>query len=328
MDELPKGDAKRIRGCLAAELRPFLETSEIIQTALGSSLGGKDSEVRSCVDYVSLFGDHVAEVFSPPRIVPVAKQQNLRASLSIDLVSGWDLLTPAGQDRAWASIRGKSPLVVILEPPCSMFSRLQNANPEFMSSKRGRMLLSMARKMLRFAMEIAEYQASKGAYFLFEHPSGASSWQEPCVQKVLSLRGVYRTNVHLCRFELRSPDGKQRLRKSTGLCTNLPWPIFERHLYKTCNDTCREIQHVPIQGSLPDSNGQSTKMSTHAQEYPPAFVNAIVKCVLDLRDERKRSSLDKFMNDPHRPALSCSLSDSYFVVESFPGESSDSREED
>ena len=38
------------------------------------------------------YDDHIAELFSPPRVCPIARKYGLRAQLSVDLLSGYDLL--------------------------------------------------------------------------------------------------------------------------------------------------------------------------------------------------------------------------------------------
>eukprot|EP00975_Prorocentrum_lima_P048396 10119679-Prorocentrum_lima.AAC.1 len=84
--------------------------------------------------------------------------------------------------------------------------------------------------MVDVAMRLAFQQLRRGGYFVFEHPSGATSWRLPSVLRLAAHRSVGQWTTHLCQFDLRSPDGSKRLRKSTTLMSNLPPAIMERHL--------------------------------------------------------------------------------------------------
>ena len=66
----------------------------------------------------------MAEVFSPPRVVIFARALRLNASISVDLLTGTDLQTLAGRVALDRAMVGKRPWVVVLSPPCTMFSAL------------------------------------------------------------------------------------------------------------------------------------------------------------------------------------------------------------
>ena len=70
------------------------------------------------------------EVFSQPRLVPKAQELALgfNASKSIDILTGWDLLTEANQKATMEHFRSKKPRSCMLSPPCTMFSQLMNTN--------------------------------------------------------------------------------------------------------------------------------------------------------------------------------------------------------
>ena len=70
--------------------------------------------------------DDVLELFSPPRVVPRCKEQGLRAVMSIDLVTGFDLLTLDGRQRAMHEVTKRRPTVIISSPPCTCFSAVRN----------------------------------------------------------------------------------------------------------------------------------------------------------------------------------------------------------
>lgn len=74
--------------------------------------------------------DHVMEVFSPPRIVAAcqALSPDLRGSFSCDLKTGWDFLLEEHQRKFLGILHLKKPAVLVLSPPCTMFSCLQDSN--------------------------------------------------------------------------------------------------------------------------------------------------------------------------------------------------------
>ena len=70
--------------------------------------------------------------------------------------------------------------------------------------------------MLPFVSEAA---GAGGAYFLHEHPAGATSWHEQCVLNVLSLSGVKRIRADQCMHGQEAEDGSP-IRKPTGFMSN------------------------------------------------------------------------------------------------------------
>ena len=102
-----------------------------------------------------------------------------------DPVSGrkWDLLDEAQQKRALRMVDEDKPYLIVLCPPCTMFSTLQNLNVA-RGSHQWNKEYEKAEKMLEFAMKVALKQHRAGRYFLFEHPVHASSWSERCERSV------------------------------------------------------------------------------------------------------------------------------------------------
>ena len=68
-------------------------------------------------------------------------------------------------------------------------------------------------------------QIEGGRYFLHEHPSHATSWALPSVQRIASLPGVIRTDADQCQYGAEVKQGKQRgdpIKTPTGFLTNPP----------------------------------------------------------------------------------------------------------
>ena len=60
---------------------------------------------------------------------------------------------------------------------------------------------------------------ARGAYFLHEHPQGATSWREPYARSVLQQTGVQRVRGDQCQFGQVSEAGNP-IRKATGFMSN------------------------------------------------------------------------------------------------------------
>ena len=74
----------------------------------------------------------VAEVYSPPRIVPVARRQGKNGGWSLDLTTSdsdgrpWDFDDEATRKRAERLIDNTQPKLLILSPMCTYLSSMMN----------------------------------------------------------------------------------------------------------------------------------------------------------------------------------------------------------
>lgn len=66
------------------------------------------------------------EIFSNPRIAPEVRRLGQTCGPSIDLGTGWDLTKKAVQQRLLQLLYVLQPLVLMLCPPCTVFSCVQN----------------------------------------------------------------------------------------------------------------------------------------------------------------------------------------------------------
>eukprot|EP00969_Alexandrium_andersonii_P061755 2722660-Alexandrium_andersonii.AAC.1 len=98
------------------------------------------------------------EIFSPPRIAPEVTKLGLRASVSLDLTGGWNALNLEDQKRAFEEIVRRRPAVVMLSPPWTWFSQLQNTNWGRMPTAKKEEGVKNAVAMLDFACRVATYQ--------------------------------------------------------------------------------------------------------------------------------------------------------------------------
>ena len=69
---------------------------------------------------------HIAEFYSPPRVLPIAGQVwGLTGDLSLDLATGWDFCCSYAQELSLHLLVSWCVAVLLLSPPCTAFSPLQ-----------------------------------------------------------------------------------------------------------------------------------------------------------------------------------------------------------
>ena len=118
----------------------------------------------------------VAEIFSPPRIITVAKRRGLCGEWAIDRLIEkepgvrWDLGRKDHQKACMELIERVKPGLVVGSPPCSWFSQMMNINWPRMDKARKRQMMTEAREHLRFACAVYESQFRAGRIFMHEHP--------------------------------------------------------------------------------------------------------------------------------------------------------------
>ena len=120
----------------------------------------------------------IAEIYSQPRINQEAavrsyKAAKLRPGWSLDLTRNdpatnlpWDLGKPEVRERVRKLVRETQPFIVIGGPPCTMFCPLQNLSKETRDEDAFQKKLEVAKKHLRFCIELYKTQIEAGRYFL------------------------------------------------------------------------------------------------------------------------------------------------------------------
>lgn len=213
------------------------------------------------------FCHDVAELFSPPRVLPAAHSRGLSGILSLDLITGWNLTTPSVQELTLKLLIQWHVVFTMLSPPCTAFSPLQTMwNFKKMTPERRQSLWSAGMNMLEFAMRVAMQQLSAGCFFAFEHPARASSWQQQCVMDIVAQPGVMTVDFDQCMLGLCTKVSKTPTKKRTRVLTNCDYLVKTLRSYQ-CD---KSHAHEPIQGQ---EGGM--KRSVWAQFYPPAFVQIL-----------------------------------------------------
>ena len=166
--------------------------------------------------------DDVLELFSPPRVVPRCKEQGLRAVMSIDLVTGFDLLTLDGRQRAMHEVTKRRPTVIISSPPCTWFSAItQMWNAKRFSRLKVDYMRRTGMTLYKFGLEVGRHQSDRGSGFLHEHPCGATSWKLDECCSFAEDCNMQRTTFDQCRVGLKTPKSLVPLRKRTTFMHNM-----------------------------------------------------------------------------------------------------------
>ena len=178
------------------------EANEIVELFL--ALGAELQEARA----------KVAELYSPPRVTAqLAKlpQLHLAPGQTFDLRRdrngrSWNFLLAADRAEARRLIQEEKPYIVIGSPPCTSFCSFnRRLNYRRMDPERVRRLIHEGNILLRFALEVYEFQFAEGRHFLHEHHASACSWQVPRMAALRQRQDVGEVIAHLCQYGLVTP---------------------------------------------------------------------------------------------------------------------------
>ena len=135
-----------------------------------------------------------------------------------------DFRLESDRKRARAMVLKDRPGLLILSPPCTLFSHLQNLHPQGLPNVRAPAAWAEAIVFIEFAMELAEVQRRAGQCFVFEHPPAATSWKLACLIEMMSKDGVEECVFDMCTFGMKATDadGEALVRKTTRVITNDP----------------------------------------------------------------------------------------------------------
>ena len=152
-----------------------------------------------------------------------------------------------------------------------MFSTLQNLSKGRIAEGVQRVKRAEGQALLRFAMVVATRQCKGNRKFAFEHPTSATSWQEPCVRKLLSRSTVKVAAFHQCCFGLCSKVNQGLHLKPTSIMTNSNH-IFDAFSGKKCSGDHIHQQIIGPEGGM--------SRSAWAACYPPDMCSALVSACL------------------------------------------------
>eukprot|EP00435_Cladocopium_sp_Y103_P060613 s808_g22.t1 len=218
----------------------------------------------------------VAEIFSPPRLVPQVEQAGYRG-LSVDIKQGWDLCDPKVQDWVARELDEFPPELLLLCPPCTDAGGWFHYNSYFMSLHEVLRRKLILRKHKKFCKRLIRQQLKHGGRVILEHPRGSEYWDDPEI--AAWCKELHSFVTDMCCFNLHLPacDGhpKQLIRKPTRLLVSHE---DMKSLHKTCPGEAHGT-HAVIAGSHPKVGS----VSQHCGKYTPEFVREVLKTVPSLR---------------------------------------------
>ena len=119
----------------------------------------------------------------------------------------------------------EKPYVLITSPLCTALSKLTSLNVRHISPSERKQIANKAQRHLEFICKLIMIQHRDGRYFIHEHPGGISSWQDQCVQEVLTVTQATITEFDQCLFGLMATDrdGSLKLcRRRSKLVSTMP----------------------------------------------------------------------------------------------------------
>ena len=222
----------------------------------------------------------VGEVFSVPRVVPIAERNGMKGMQSFDIHTGWDFLQSDHRKRCRELVASRKPMALVVSPPCGPFSTLVHLSKGKEDPKERERKYVEGRVLLQFAMELCELQHQGKRIFLFEHPLRSGSWKEPEVERVMNLDGVQRVELDQCMYGMRDPQNGKLYQKSTGVLTNSKYGC---RLARKCDGN---HEHQRIEGQT-RVGGRWINRSVCAQVYPKSFCERIVSVLKKEKHDRE-----------------------------------------
>ena len=236
---------------------------------------GSESDLRRCATNLCLMTKQAhqsdprhldfAELFSPPRVTPVASQLGLRTDHNqiFDLTAGWDVRRKEHRQRFRDFRRKRKPKMLMESPECKAFTPLRHINHSRMDPEEVRRGVVEGTLMWDFSLENAEAQMKDHLYFGLEHPERAASWSLPQTQSLLQHPDVAVIVFDMCQWGLSVTSDGALSQKPTRIATNNPWLAIQ-----LANAQCPgDHIHRHLIGGLP----------ALAQEYPAALCHCIAE---------------------------------------------------
>ena len=213
----------------------------------------------------------VVEVFSPPRFAVECEAQGFQAR-SIDLITGQDLTKKHTKDELEAALCQDPPDLLVLCPPCTDEGGWFHLNSTKWERWKYLQRKAKSRAFIRYCARLFRNQVQRGKQALFEHPTGAQTWQYPEIQNLC--KKYHTVKCHMCCYGLKLPNSDRYIRKSTRLLvSHKEMKCLERLCpgSKDPNHKCHDV----VAGSDPTVG----PISVFAGKYTTEFVQAVLSTV-------------------------------------------------
>jgi hypothetical protein len=250
-------------------------------------------EISQLLCSMGISKSDVAEIYNPERFTSKANLFGLRPGFAVDLMVSknskgdhWDLSKDTDQRELRRLLKKEKPLFLVGSPPCGPFSPLQNLSKYKRTDEENQQILEEGRMHLKVAVDCYLEQHNHGRFFLHEHPKPSASWQEPEIERLASLPGVYKVESPMCKWEMVAEDqqGVGYVRKDTCWLTNSP--EMAKCIEGKCEGGHRHVHLI---------NGRARA----AQTYPPKLVSAILNGIRrELRVRGELSTLAELTSGP------------------------------
>ena len=231
----------------------------------------------------------VSEAFSPPRVAARARDRKLAGGWSFEILGEdpvtkrkWDLSDEKEVQRAKHLIRKEGTHVLIMSPPCTLFSLLQSMNKKFDESEYQR-----AVKLFLAAIELCELQRALGRTYVLEHPQASRAWKLREAVALMAHETTLEVNFHMCGHGMTSRDehGEGLVFKPTKVLTNSP-SIAEKVNVRCCGGH----RHVQL------TCGRANAAAIYPQSLCDRIIDgALIDVMAD--NEKSKSFLGNLMSD-------------------------------
>ena len=191
-------------------------------------------------------------------------------SQPMDLLDGYDLLTPHGERLVFNTLEEHDPYLTVLAFDCRIWTLMTNMNQ---GVDWQRLRETVGRLTLRRVKKICLHRAQRGRFYLVENPAGSAAWVFDGLLKSLLEYGDGKYVVaDQCAYGLRDRDSGRPIKKPTGFLSNCEH-ILNR-LGRRC--VCKWGAHQQLLGG--NSGGARSRQ---AAAYPRPLCLAICKGILD-----------------------------------------------
>ena len=133
--------------------------------------------------------------------------------------------------KMWRALDEDDPEAILVCPPCTPFSLLQEWNFPRMPTQKVATMVYESLHHLRLAAKV----------FVFEHPLTSKAWAEEELQELMALPGVYVCTTDMCAYGMKVGGAPNR--KQTKWITNSYEVAGE--LQRRCN---QQHPHAPLTG--------------------------------------------------------------------------------
>ena len=233
---------------------PVLDDSNPLQEP---SAGTETEKVDGALEYAQVMWEvtstgkiNFLELFSgSARLSAACASSNLKVGPPIDLKTGFDLNSRAGQALAMQLILELEPDVVFMAPVCSPWSSWSNMKtPEERVRDQQKYM-----PMVTFCAKVAWHQIKHGRKFIIENPERSYLFHQEIMTSLSKSADVTYTIFDHCQFGMVDPVSKKFYKKGTCLMHNFP----EHSLAPIARRCTGNHQHQSVEGTIPGLGNRS-----------------------------------------------------------------------